>query len=209
MSTVSTASKITDFQTTQFISEEVPLQHLFDKQKAYFATDVTKTFEWRVDQLDRLIRMLKDNYERFANASRDDFKTASQENVFEVSASIASTEFTKSQLKEWMRPVEAPLPKFLAASGHKGIVYREPYGVTLIICPFNGPLLLSLRPVVAAVSAGNPCILKLSEAPCGKEGQVELGEGPEQFSEISTFQSLRKKQSITSASRLKFNKTVT
>ena len=38
------------------------------------------------------------------------------------------------------------------------------YGVTLIICPFNGPLLLSLRPAVAALSAGNPCVLKLSEA---------------------------------------------
>ena len=88
----------------------------------------------------------------------------SQENVFEVSASIATSEFAKSQLKEWMKPVEAPLPKFLAASGHKGMVYREPYGVTLIICPFNGPLLLSLRPAVAALSAGNPCILKLSEA---------------------------------------------
>jgi len=143
---------------------EVPVQDLFDKQRAYFGTDVTKTYEWRIDQLDRLIRMLKENYERLADAARKDFKTASQENVFEVSASIASTEFTKSQLKEWMRPVEAPLPKFLTASGHKGVVYREPYGVTLIICPFNGPLLLSLRPAVAALSAGNPCILKLSEA---------------------------------------------
>src|SRR5215470_15873413 len=164
MSTVSTVSKITDFQTTQFTSEEVPLQNLFDKQKAYFATDVTKTYEWRVDQLNRLSRMLKENFERFAKASHDDFKTASQENVFEVSASIATTESTKSQLKEWMKPVEAPLPKFLAATGHRGMVYREPYGVTLIICPFNGPLILSLRPAVAALSAGNPCILKLSEA---------------------------------------------
>jgi aldehyde dehydrogenase (NAD+) len=144
--------------------EEVPLQNLFDKQKAYFATDVTKTYEWRVDQLDRLIRMLKDNYERFSEASRKDFKTAAQENVFEVSASIATAESTKSQLKDWMKPVEAPLPKFLVASGHKGMVYREPYGVTLIICPFNGPLILSLRPAVAALSAGNPCMLKLSEA---------------------------------------------
>ena len=81
-----------------------------------------------------------------------------------MSASIATSESTKSQLKEWMTPVDAPLPKFLAASGHKGIVYREPYGVTLIICPFNGPLVLSLRPAIAALSAGNPCILKLSEA---------------------------------------------
>jgi aldehyde dehydrogenase (NAD+) len=164
MSTVS-KPKMSDFQTapTQ-VTTEALVQDLFNKQKAYFATDVTKTYEWRVDQLNGLIRMLKDNYDLFTDASRRDFKTASQENVFEVSATIATSEFAKSQLKEWMRPVEAPLPKFLAASGHKGMVYREPYGVTLIICPFNGPLLLSLRPAVAALSAGNPCILKLSEA---------------------------------------------
>ena len=137
---------------------------LFNKQKAYFASDATKTYAWRIDQLNRLTRMLTENFERFADASRKDFKTASQENAFEVSASIATSESAKSQLKEWMTPVDAPLPKFLAASGHKGMVYREPYGVTLIICPFNGPLILSLRPAVAALSAGNPCILKLSEA---------------------------------------------
>jgi aldehyde dehydrogenase (NAD+) len=145
-------------------TEWASVEDLFRKQQAYFGTDATKTHEWRLDQLDRLIRMLKENYKRFADASCRDFKTASQENAFEVSACIASTEFTKSQLKEWMKPVEAPLPKFLAASGHKGVVYREPYGVALIICPFNGPLLLSLRPAVAALSAGNPCMLKLSEA---------------------------------------------
>src|SRR5271163_1799219 len=157
------------------VIEAVPVQDLFDKQRKYFATDLTKTYEWRVDQLDRLIRMLKENYKRFADASCKDFKTAIQENVFEVSATIATTEFVKSQLKEWMRPVEAPLPKFLAASGHKGMVYREPYGVTLIICPFNGPLLLSLRPAVAALSAGNSCILKLSELlPATDELLLEL-----------------------------------
>jgi aldehyde dehydrogenase (NAD+) len=165
---MSTPSKprMSEFQTgpIQSTSEWGSVEELFGKQKAYFGTDVTKTYEWRVDQLDRLVRMLKENYKRFADASCKDFKTAAQENVFEVSASIATSEFTKSQLKEWMKPVEAPLPKFLAASGHKGMVYREPYGVTLIICPFNGPLVLSLRPAVAALSAGNPCILKLSEA---------------------------------------------
>jgi aldehyde dehydrogenase (NAD+) len=149
---------------TQFATSWASVEALFNKQKAYFASDATKSYEWRVDQLERLVRMLKENYQRFADASCQDFKTASQENVFEVSATIATAEFAKSQVKEWMKPVEAPLPKFLAASGHKGMVYREPYGVTLIICPFNGPLLLSLRPAVAALSAGNPCILKLSEA---------------------------------------------
>ncbi len=161
--------------SAQFTNEEARAEDLFNKQKAYFASDATKSYAWRIDQLDRLIRMLKDNYKRFCDASCNDFKTASQENVFEVSASIATSEFAKSQLKEWMKPVEAPLPKFLAASGHKGVVYREPYGVTLVICPFNGPLLLSLRPAVAALSAGNPCILKLSEAlPATDELLLEL-----------------------------------
>jgi aldehyde dehydrogenase (NAD+) len=152
-----------------------PFQGVFDKQQAYFATDATKTYEWRIDQLDRLSRMLKENERRFSEASKRDFKTALQENIFEVAASIGSIEFTKSQVREWMKPVEAPLPKFLAGSGHKGIVYREPYGVTLIICPFNGPLVLSLRPAAAALSAGNPCVLKLSEAlPATDEALLEL-----------------------------------
>src|SRR5215470_3528485 len=174
---MSSPTKTADFQEalTHPAREERRAEDLFNKQKAYFASDATKTYEWRTDQLDRLIRMLKDNFKRFADASCSDFKTAVPENVFEVSASIASAEFNKSQLKEWMKPVEAPIPKFLAASGHKGVVYREPYGVTLIICPFNGPLLLSLRPAINALAAGNPCMLKLSEAlPATDELLLEL-----------------------------------
>jgi aldehyde dehydrogenase (NAD+) len=179
-------------------------EELFRKQKAYFDTDATKTYEWRVDQLDRLVRMLKENYERFADASRRDFKTAAQENAFDVSASIATSEFAKSQLREWMKPVEAPLPKFLAKSGHKGMVYREPYGVTLIICPFNGPLLLSLRPAVAALSAGNPCMLKLSEALLATdELLLELIPryfGPESFSAV-----IGARETVTNLLKLPFD----
>ncbi len=56
------------------------------------------------------------------------------------------------------------MPRFLAKTGHKGMVYREPYGVALIIGPFNGPLLLLIRPALAALAAGNTCILTLSES---------------------------------------------
>src|SRR5260370_23461984 len=144
---MSTPSKprMSEFQTgaLQSTSEWGSVEELFGKQKAYFGTDVTKTYEWRVDQLDRLVSMLRENYKRFADASCKDFKTASQQNDFEVSASIATSEVAKSQLKEWMKAVQAPLPKLLAASVHNGRVHREPYAVTLIIGPFNGPLLLS------------------------------------------------------------------
>jgi len=159
---------------SQIGAEGISVRRLFERQKAYFASDVTKSYEWRVEQLDQLIRMLKENYERFSEASRIDFKTALQENIFEVAASIASIEFTKSQLKEWMKPVEAPLPKFLAASGHKGIVYREPFGVTLIICPFNGPLLLSLRLGRRGAIRGESLYL---EAFRGASGQRQFAPG--------------------------------
>src|SRR6202011_4626938 len=154
--------------------------------------------------LDRLIRMLKENDKRFSEASRRDFKTALQENIFEVAASIGSIELTKSQVKEWMKPVEAPLPKFLAASGHEGIVYREPYGVTLIICPFNGPLLLSLRPAAAALSAGNPCVLKLSQAIAATDALL-LGLIPKYFEPEALTAVSGNRETVTQLLQLPFD----
>jgi aldehyde dehydrogenase (NAD+) len=138
---------------------------LFDRQKAYFNTNITKSYEWRIEQLDRLSRMLSENMGDLSDAVGRDFKTAVSEKIFEVAAPLGIIEGTKAELKSWMQPVEAPVPLFLAKSGHKGIVYREPYGVTLIVGPFNGPLLCLLRPAITALAAGNTCILKLSEAP--------------------------------------------
>lgn len=141
-----------------------PFQDIFDAQKAYFATGVTRSYEWRVDQLDRMASMINENQGRFHEALARDFKTASQEYIFETAASAGEAELQKSQLKEWMEPVEAPVPRFMAQTGHKAMIYRDPYGVALVIGPFNGPLLLLLRPAIAVLAAGNTCILKLSEA---------------------------------------------
>jgi aldehyde dehydrogenase (NAD+) len=138
-------------------------QNLFEAQKAYFASNITRTYEWRVDQLDRMGRMIKENEAALQKAMARDFKTASQDYIFETVASFGETEFQKSQLKTWMTPKEAPVPRALAESGHKGIVYRDPYGVALIMGPFNGPLLLLIRPAITALAAGNTCVLKLSE----------------------------------------------
>lgn len=139
-------------------------QDIFDTQKSYFATGVTKTRAWRIKQLDQLAKMLSEHDKRFYEAISKDFKTALQEKIFEVAATLGTIAGVKSQIDEWMKPQEAAIPKFLAETGHRGIVYREPYGVALIMGPFNGPLVLLLRPAIAALSAGNTCILKLSEA---------------------------------------------
>ena len=137
---------------------------IFKKQKDYFNTDATKPYDWRMDQLNRMAAMLNDHRQAFQDAVSEDFKTALEENAFEVIAPLATIEFTKSQLRDWMKPVDAPIPKTLSASGHRGVVMQEPYGVTLIIGPFNGPLTLLLDPAINVISAGNPCILKVSEA---------------------------------------------
>jgi aldehyde dehydrogenase (NAD+) len=136
-------------------------QALFDAQKAYFASNVTRTYEWRVEQLDRMERMISENETRLQEAIARDFKTSRQEFTFETLSAIGEVGYQKSQLKEWMTPVEAPVPKFLAKTGHKAMIYRDPYGVALIIGPFNGPLMLLIRPAIAALAAGNTCVLKL------------------------------------------------
>jgi aldehyde dehydrogenase (NAD+) len=140
-----------------------PFLSLFERQKRSFATGVTRSYAWRIEQLDRMARLVRENEAALQRAIAQDFKTASQEQVFETLACLGEVEFQKSQLKDWMAPTEAPVPRALAATGHRGIVYRDPYGVALVIGPFNGPLLLLLRPAITALAAGNCCVLKLSE----------------------------------------------
>jgi aldehyde dehydrogenase (NAD+) len=138
-------------------------QSVLDNHKAYFNTNVTKSYQWRIEQLDRLARLLTENQQALRTAVCEDFKTASEESLFEVTAPLGVIAAAKSQLDNWMKPVEAVLPRFLRDSGHKGMIYCEPYGVTLVMGPFNGPLVLLFDPAVNVLAAGNPCILKLSD----------------------------------------------
>src|ERR1700724_386149 len=139
-------------------------QDLLDRQKRHFATRVTRSYAWRIEQLHRMAQLVAENETELQRAIAQDFKTASQEQIFETLACLGEVAFQKSQLKDWMKPVEAPVPRALAATGHRGVVYRDPYGLALIIGPFNGPLLLLIRPALAALAAGNTCLLTLSEA---------------------------------------------
>lgn len=137
---------------------------LFEQQQRRFRSGDTRTYQWRMDQLDRMARLLSENEPDLHRALQRDFKTATQEYLFETYACLGEIMYQQSQLKEWMTPVEAPVPRALAATGHTAFIHREPHGVALIIGPFNGPLLLVLRPAITALAAGNTCVLKLSPA---------------------------------------------
>ena len=63
-------------------------------------------------------------------------------------------------LRRWARPrrVRTPLAQFHAVSR----IYREPYGLVLVMAPWNYPLQLSLEPLIGAIAAGNCVVLKPS-----------------------------------------------
>ena len=150
-------------------------QDLFDRQKRDFATGMTRSHGWRIEQLDRMSRLMAENEAELQKAIAEDFKTASQEQIFETHACLGEVAFQKSQLDEWMKPVEAPVPRALAATGHRGVVYRDPYGVALIIGPFNGPLTVALA--AGDHGAGGRQLL-CSQAQHGARGNVLVADGP-------------------------------
>src|SRR3982750_4304592 len=85
----------------------------FQTQKKYFSTDITKSYEWRIEQLNRLSRLLKENQDVLCDALGKDFKTVRYEQIFEVLALLGTIENVKSRLKTWMLPEETDLKQAL------------------------------------------------------------------------------------------------
>jgi aldehyde dehydrogenase (NAD+) len=135
-------------------------QAIFDTQKAHFYTDATKTYEWRIDQLDRMERMLLDQQDELCAALYQDFGKPSFEQLFEITVPTGVIKYYRDNLRQLMAPQPVDIPKGLEATGNRGIILKEPYGVTLVIGPFNAPILLLLDPAIAALAAGNTVILK-------------------------------------------------
>src|SRR6516162_5149694 len=98
-----------------------PYEPIFTAQKALFRTGATRAREW-LDQLARMERMVSENEAELQDAVKSDFKTASEEYVFETQTAIGEVAFQRSRLDDWMKPVEAPVPKPLAATGHRAVI---------------------------------------------------------------------------------------
>ncbi|MGM4914547.1 aldehyde dehydrogenase family protein [Rhizobium sp. 768_B6_N1_8] len=135
-------------------------QFLFDVQRKYFLSDATKSHEWRIDQLDRMERMLLDNKASFCAALYQDFGKPPFEQLFEITVPSGVIRYYREDLKALVAPQPVPIPAGLEATGNKGVICKEPYGVTLVIGPFNAPILLLLAPAIAAIAAGNTVVLK-------------------------------------------------
>lgn len=135
-------------------------QAMLDRQRSHFLSDVTKSHEWRINQLGRMERLLTENREALCDALHADFGKPPFEQLFEISVPLGVIRNYRDTLHKLMSPEEVDIPEGLMATGNRGVIYKEPYGVTLVIGPFNAPILLLLDPAIAALAAGNTVILK-------------------------------------------------
>ena len=136
-------------------------EELVRAQRAYFETGVTRPLEFRLAQLRKLQRALQENEALLENAMYSDFRKAPMEvYMCETGMVLEEVRFHLKHLRSWMRERTVPTP--LAQFHAKSFVSPEPYGVALIISPWNYPVQLCLSPLVGAISGGNCAVVKPS-----------------------------------------------
>src|SRR5947208_5366974 len=122
--------------------------------RAYFLSGVTRSAEWRESQLRALRSMMKDHAEDFYAALWSDLRRNRIEaDLVDVKCTTSEIDHVLAHFRRWMKPVPISTPYQLAPS--HGEVRFDPLGVGLIIGTWNYPVMLTLSPLVAAISGGN------------------------------------------------------
>lgn len=134
----------------------------FDAQKKFFNTGKTKDIDYRIRALSKLKRIIKENEEDILKALKDDLGKSSFE-AYATEVGLVYDEINThiKNVKKWAKREKRKSP--IVHYPSKSYVYKEPYGVTLIIGPFNYPFQLVIAPLIGAISAGNTAIIKPSE----------------------------------------------
>lgn len=127
-----------------------------------FSTGLTRSVDWRVAQIDGVIRFAKDNADALIEAMALDLGRPPIEGwTADISSSISGAQHVKSKVRKWAKPRRRKLPLVTQPGSAK--IMPEPLGLSLIIAPWNYPVNLVLEPMVASLAAGNVVVLKPSE----------------------------------------------
>jgi aldehyde dehydrogenase (NAD+) len=133
-----------------------------ERQRSHFATGETREVGGRVAALRRLEVGLMERREDLCAALESDLGKP------EIEVFLAEYHFLLGEirqvcrhLKRWLRPRKVGAPFYFQPSRNR--ILREPFGVALVIAPWNYPVQLALAPLIAAVAAGNTVVLKPSE----------------------------------------------
>lgn len=138
------------------------IKSVFNKQKEFFYLGKTNDINFRIDNLKRLKQVIKKNEDKILDALKKDLGKSNFES-YATEVGLVYDEINKhiKNIKRWSKieKTKSPIVYYPA----KSYIYKEPYGVTLIIGPFNYPFQLVIAPLVGAISAGNTAIIKPSE----------------------------------------------
>ncbi|KAJ1530499.1 hypothetical protein ONE63_005397 [Megalurothrips usitatus] len=127
-----------------------------------FSTGRTLSYEFRMKQLKNLLRLFEENELDLIAALEADLRKSKMEScILELEICKNEIRQTMISLKDWMKP-EKPEKTFVNMLDEVGI-YKDPYGVVLVMGAWNYPVQLTLVPVVGAVAAGNCVVIKPSE----------------------------------------------
>lgn len=137
------------------------IQEIIRKQRNYFYTGATLNIDFRITALKRLQTSIQSHQEQINAALKSDLGKSSFESYMCESGLVLSEitymlKHIRSLSKE--KTVHTPLAQFHSRSYMK----PSPYGVTLIMSPWNYPFLLTFDPLVDAIAAGNTAVLKPS-----------------------------------------------
>ncbi|RSK25729.1 aldehyde dehydrogenase [Bacillus sp. HMF5848] len=135
---------------------------LIAKQKAFFLTNQTKNLPFRLNALRTLKSAIQSHEKELLHALQSDLnKSEFEAYSTEIGVVLKEISFIMDHLRLWTKPKKVKTP--LTHIGSKSYIYAEPYGVALIISPWNYPFQLALAPLIGAIAAGNCAIIKPSE----------------------------------------------
>ncbi len=132
------------------------------KQHDYFKTGITKSYQSRIENLNKLkAALIKYETEMHDALKQDLGKPEFESYLSETGFSLHDLSSTIKSLKGWMKP-KCTMTSLLTQPGSSKIHY-SPLGVNLIIAPYNYPINLTISPLIAAIAAGNTAVIKTSE----------------------------------------------
>lgn len=137
---------------------------ILQQQKTFFNTHATKDLDFRKAQLQKLKKVVKSNEKLLYDAIYQDFGKSEFETFgTEISFVYKDIDYYLKNLKSFAKP-KSVLTNIVNQMGSSKIVF-EPLGNCLVIGAWNYPYQLTLTPVIAAIAAGNTCVIKPSELP--------------------------------------------
>ena len=129
------------------------IRETVEAQRAYFQSGATLSREARCTALLKLKEGIKRHEEEITEALHSDLgKSPTEAYMTEIASLYSDIDHAIRHLKGWMRPHRVGTPLSLAPASSR--VVQSPYGVTLIIAPWNYPILLTLSPLTGAWAAG-------------------------------------------------------